>query len=85
MKHSTIFVAYDKLACDTICAAPTMDEAIAHTMRYMHVHDYNCKEFCYDELFTIINFEQDYRIGPRMEHVEDIITIMETGFIQSDE
>ena len=62
-----------------------MDEAIAHTMRYMHIHDYNCKEFCYDELFTIINFEQDYRIGSRMEHVEDIITIMETGFIQSEE
>lgn len=85
MKHSTIYVAYDKLACDTICAAPTMDEAITHTLRYMAVHEYICKEFCYDELFTIIEFEQDYRIGPNMKHIEDTITIMETGFIQSDE
>lgn len=85
MKHSTIYVAYDKLACDTICAAPTMDEAIANTLRYMTVHEYICKEFCYDESFTIIEFEQDYRIGPSMNHVEDTISIMETGFIQPDE
>ncbi len=84
MKHSSIFVAYDKFACDTICAAPTMDEAIAYAIRYMHIHDYNCKEFCYDELFTIINFEHDYRIGPQVEHVKNIITIMETSFIKSD-
>ena len=85
MKHTTIFVAYDKLACDTVCAAPTMDEAITQTLRYMAVQEYICKEFCYDESFTIINFEQDYRIGPRMEHVEDLITIMETDLVQPDE
>ena len=85
MKHSTIYVAYDKMECNTICAAPTMNEAITQTLRYMAIQDYICKEFCYDESFTIIGFEHDYRVGPHMEHVEDLITIMETGFIQSDE
>ena len=84
MKHQNIYVAYDKLECNTICAAPSMNEAITHVLRYMAIQEYICKEFCYDEWYTIITFEHDYRIGAELKHVEDIITIMETDLMTPD-
>lgn len=82
---NTIYVAYDRLECNTIAAAESMDEAIAHVMRYMMVQEYECKEFSYDESFTIIEFQHDYRIGPGMHHVEGTISIMQTNFFKADE
>lgn len=85
MNTTKIFVIYDAGECDTVGAAETMNEAITLAIRYMNIQDYLCKLFSYDESYTVIDYENTYRVGPDIHTVKNVITIMETTLFKSDE
>ena len=85
MNTERVFVMYDSIAAEPICAAKTMDQGIQKAIQRLYLIDGLCTSFNYDEEQTVIEYHTVQRIGSAITEEAGRITITAIPLIAEGE